>query len=369
MQQSKPKSNNSKKPKQQQRYKKKNFMQSNNMDKILKQVNAVSGKLSSLNKLKIVPKAQFNNRYRQKTIDTTYLMSLLKPETAINSKIPGSTTETVSLHRTFSQIVSTNASGAFGVYWSPNFLHTNSTGSSTMYINTSLGYDGSSSFGVNAIATALPMNIPTGTVNTYRLVSASLHIVPQEAALSVRGTIHGALLDNGGVLVGATGTTLTANNGTEGNLLVGAISNTHRYAKACVTESQSLRVIWTPTSQAHLNFLDIDTNNQTVDSAASEKVMIGIVTGGGVASAYRVDFYMNFEVTPLAGSVLQGMESICYHRENPADVWQQIYLNHADLVSMAYSNTSHFSEDNPITKVVKNPSLRFRQNPTNFIYS
>jgi hypothetical protein len=263
---------------------------------------------------------------------TPYLESLLMPESAFDSKVPGMADATIPLRRKLTYNLTANASGACAVIWQP-YLSDNNANLSTFFINNSVGFDGISNNGTNPVAITPTLSINAATVAEWRLVSASMHIVPQSSVLNQSGTIHGALTKcNVQAMVAAAGV-MTSNN------LIGLYpqyQNTPYYNAASVSNMEGLRIIWVPGDDCLLEFMKSNLNAYTIDGDSTVcNTIVATIVGAAASAPFRVDVYLNYEVTAFTASVLQGMESVCPYNMLPTPIWRSVFVDHRDDIVIA----------------------------------
>jgi hypothetical protein len=260
-----------------------------------------------------------------KPTETGYLAGLLIPETATQLKIPGMADTTISLHRKITLNTTTSALGAVGIFWQPSYLSDNSNNQNTFFINNNATYDGTSTNGAtNPGSVRVNFNITAGAVATYRVVSASMHIIPQASVLNQAGTIHATLTKTKTETPVTTGSGMNAANDVTCTLIPN-YQNTPYYGAASISNMEGARIIWVPNDSCYTDFADI---NSTLVNADDQNSLIATVVGAGAAAPIRIDLYVNFEVTPAVGSILQGMETICPFNQLPSPTWRKILYEH-----------------------------------------
>jgi len=264
--------------------------------------------------------------------DSSYLDAILSPENCMNAKVSGLTDATVSIKRKVTLNLTSNALGALGIIWAPYSLAETSSALSTLGVNAGIAYDGISILSTGFVATAMPQNISNTSVQGYRLVSASMHVVPQASVLNQAGSIHACLTK-------LTSIAPTSNTSPiifdVGSGFVPFIENTPYYNCASISNMEGIRVIWVPNDPCTLEFAKINTNlaNQGA-SDESVNACIAIVQGAPSAN-FRVDLYQNFEVIPQFGSILQGMETISPYNILATSIWREILVNHKHAITFA----------------------------------
>ena len=201
--------------------------------------------------------------------------------------------------------------------------------------------------------------MPPNVVGGYRLVSAAMHVIPQSSVLNQAGSIHAALTKTTNIVPQIAGGAYTPNPAVT---LLPNFQNTPYYREASVSAMEGARVIWMPNDECLLEFAQINTNLATNgNNDQTNAIVIGIL-GTAANAPFRVDLYWNFEVTPVTGSVLLGMEEIAQENVIASQIWRQIYIDHADdivltnkalsyVVAQKYEQARPLKQDFP-TKVI-----------------
>jgi hypothetical protein len=268
-----------------------------------------------------------------------YLYSLLSPETSIGAKIPGTADASVPFHRRITITAQANAIGAMGILWQPTALNDTTTATSTLFINNSVGYDGVSVLGVNALAVATNFGLTTGTAIGWRLVSASMHFKTNASVLNSAGKVNYAVIPFKGVPPQATGITLaTATGSTDNYLFVSNFENAKLSGTADIEQGHNARLLWFPSFPTHQVFVEPNNNYQTGNTGAAyqEQALVMVATGLIANQLMTIDLYVNYELQPISGSILQGMETICSHNRSAIDVLKELRLKHSDDIAFSY---------------------------------
>jgi hypothetical protein len=106
---------------------------------------------------------------------------------------------------------------------------------------------------------------------------------------------------------------------------------------------QQARVIWLPYDQLDLALYD---NNEDQGNGASvkENALVAYATQCPASAAFNLEIFLNFEVTPLAGSIISGMGAYCDETTDPTDV--ALYVrSRPDLICSSY-----FSQHSELSK-------------------
>jgi hypothetical protein len=270
-----------------------------------------------------------------------YLDSLLQPELVIGGKVPGMADQTVALHRKITITTTASALGAFGIFAQLTNLSDSTLQHSTVTIHNSALYDGINYINSGSpVTVATPFGIPANTIGTYRVVSGCAVVQPQSSNLNLQGTIHAALLKVDGISPSAPGTSVAA-----AGLTVATLQNSTTYSETNAQTGAGSRVMWLPNDIHLLQFKAINFNWQTYESTMNEFVPCFVGVGFPASAPIRIDLYINYEVTPFSvstgTSLLQGMESICPHSENPGNVWRKVLTKYSYMISSPFFGHAH----------------------------
>jgi hypothetical protein len=319
-----------------------------NMSKALKKV---ANKLKLKKQIKTVMLPVTKNY-----VNHPYYKTLIDPSSSSTCRVPGQfATKTVLLHRHVTIATSTNVLGRMAVLWQPTSLFDNSAASSLLYICNSPTYDGATVF-PNYTNTLVNYSIPVGNVLGYRLVSAEMRIQTQENAQNISGKIGIALAPVAAITPGTP-------EGTSGYGTVSVIQNYEAYAEADLCSKESAKCIWLPNDihDYEIYLMDQDAAAQQVQESTILAYVTGTTVAGGTIGSVPInlEIYLNYELQPQAGSILQGMGEISYDKTNPSDIVYEIRCR-PELICYAYvnDNDSHYhmtsiSQDIPTIKAIQ----------------
>jgi len=300
------------------------------------------------------------NPKRSGTTPTSYLAALTQPEYVVNAKVPHQLSkETISLSRHITVPITVNILGNAAILFSPFFLKEDTTGATTLYVNNDATYNGSSTFGVGYTGLLLPMIIPAANVSAYRLVSASMHIVPQMSLTTSNGKIGGCVSDLIIVAGPVGGNTLAYNTAA----VIANIESLRPYAESDVCIPESLRLCWFPYDNNDLCLYDINQEQQLGASGDRENVFMAYITGAPASGKFNIELFWNFEITTTPGSILSGMGCYAEETTDAIDILR-IFKQRPDSIAHSYVSTFHkhqsdgrsfaLSTGNPITVAQKN---------------
>lgn len=242
-----------------------------------------------------------------------YQYSLLNPHFQTGAKVTGTfARSSIPIHRYFSATYLTNPDGNLCIYIQPNEVC-----DSTMLVTTSfLTNDGSYNPSVPAVATlgTTPMstipfwNLTANTAKHVRLVSASFKLTSLVAPLNRSGIIYGSLLPN----VSNAAINLGGNTGAIVMPTISSIQNNRGLVVANVTNGEGVQVNYLPSDEDDLQFLapniTVAARHGTEDINQIVIIAQGCKDGANQGRMF-FEAYVNFEVIPVQGSSLAGMET------------------------------------------------------------
>jgi len=326
-----------------------------------KMMDRISSKLSDIKlqskktkpKRKLLPKSE--RRTGQMLGKNCYLTALIEPEVNFGCRVPVATFEkTVCLHRHLTNVVVigsnvATSTGQCAIVFQPYFLADNtSIGTNTpLAVNNALAF--SANIGALIPGVSLGANaysLPVGNVDSYRLVSASMHVVVLEPLLTGVGKISGAV------------STLCADQWTVGplaaNLGVAALStqslleNSPFYDETFIQQGGSaLRFVYYPADdQDTIGTYEI--NNITGKQDDKETVFICLVNLGPTLSGVQVnvnlEIYLNYEVIPSIGSVVVGMEGFSTEPTALKEHAYKTLKNNQGLIVHPFTNGTYIKD-------------------------
>jgi len=251
---------------------------------------------------------------------TSYLQSLLHPEVSVSAKIPGQSVPVVALHRKQILRANVNALGCFSACMLfDGQLQDNTNTLVPLWFNNNVLYDATSPANVTLTqaAYANPWNIPANTVKSYRFVSGSILCRSLASALTRTGDLHIGFVNGNAAGYGQPATTDMINFSvlTNFNSIQGG-----RYAQVHLEKGRCAHGIFVPQDLTCLDFKNINATTASTDNFIT---IIGIGLPAG--STVEFEIHSNYEVTPQAGSILYGMETISQETVDPLKVWRIVY--------------------------------------------
>jgi len=282
----------------------------------------LKNKISTINK-------RLNNMvigaYKHIPGPVSYLESLLYPECAHNSKIPGMCDLTVSIRRKVTYNITANALGAVGILWQPHYLSDTTSAVCNFYINNNSTYDGTTTIGsTNLSSVYASQAITPGAVQGWRLVSACISVIPQASVLNQAGSIHGAIIKS--LCVPPVGAGGGYSGGSSTVTLLPNFQNHPSYREASISAMEAMRMIYVPNDICYLDFCEMNKNQGSKDSASETNICVFDIVGAGANAPFRVDLTWNYELEPAANSILLGMETLCADNTTPSSVWRDVAL-------------------------------------------
>lgn len=272
------------------------------------------------------------NKRKSSSGKSAYFKTLMMPELYF-CKLPRRPVASILIKRKITYNFAAGTLGALGIAWNPASLSDVTDGKSTLFMVNNATYDGVSTIGTPASSTcqAFASQITANTVCEYRVISASMHVIPQTSVLNQSGSIHGGVIRMSGLVPNAPAFTTAVYNSV---LLTPNLMNDKTYTVSSVSAQQGLRLLWYPQDEAQFELLKINTNHVSTDANAQANQLIAVVTGAAAAAPFRVDCYINYEVTPAVGSSYQGLETLVDDTTDPFLVINDIIVNHyCDLVT------------------------------------
>jgi hypothetical protein len=306
-------------------------------------------------------------RFRKSTIRgygiSPYLYSLAFPEDTIGARVPHQySVDTIYMHRHVTLSLTVNASGKACFFWQPFQLWTGTGNSlSSFFYQNNAAYNGTTTFTGDLIPQIINWTLPTANISSYRLVSASMQVLPQIAPLSAAGKI--------GAAVTAYPEYFTSSNITDTSIQTFTnIENFSYYSEADVCALQGLRLVWYPQDNHDYELYNVAANTSITGGTQSETTFVGYFTQLPANATINFELYSNFEVTPFPGSVLTGMAKPNFDtsdpmfpliklKKNPTLISQPTKGNHTHrdgLVKLLETNTGKpqgFSKDGNVTKI------------------
>jgi hypothetical protein len=283
-------------------------------DQILKKQNTV---IKKLDKVKSNKKQQ---NLLHPGLKSLYGYSLAHPEKAAISRIPRLSGEVCLLHRHASNSFTVGASAsAIAFVWQPFFLQENGVLLTTLGVGNGLFYNGLTGT-TSYTGSTINYNMPSNTITKYRLVSASMRVIPQLSMLNAVGKVSGGIIAATTVTPANGGTPfpITAGSTTDPNTqIISNVENFSKYGECSLQNGQTLSLNYAPTDMADLDLYQIDTNGLTYGASSTECTFYYILSGLPANTVVIAELYLNFEVVPAIGSVLIGMETPQKHFDDP----------------------------------------------------
>lgn len=298
-----------------------------------------------------IPRIRNLNARYNKPICNAYTDTLLQPQFCKGVGVPGQLgAATIALHRHITVPVTTNAGGFIAVSFQPYSLHDINDVKSTLGLCNGALYDGATN--IAFIAQNYNMSLGGAQLDGFRLVSAEMQVHPQIALLNMNGTLYGAVTHYDNVFPVAPGSTL---NYPSNNAIAANIENFEYNATANVSQQQGLRMIYTPADNHDFEFYTSDSN----PPAGTERECTFIVVGAGfpATSKFNLEIYLNFELLPSVGSILQGMERVSRDAHAPTQSILKIMAS-PQLVIHPFREIAHVAyaeTDKNIVKVADKP--------------
>jgi hypothetical protein len=301
-------------------------------DAMLDKVNKETQMISTLKTKIKTRKSKQRNRVGSKmpiiSRACSYLDTLLHPELDLGCRVSMGNVPSLVLHRSFTQTITTNAGGYAFMFWQPYWLFDTATNYSAFGTYTATGYNGTTSGTVGApsvVLSAGQSNITPNTVSGFRLVSASVHIYSNLSYTNTSGSVWGAVKPIAGVVPINTGTYPALE--LQAMLLYSGVQNTFYNNKAISQQgNEGLRLVYYPATDEDWNGT-YQVNNITNGAEVTETTFYAILQSGTGGSTFSVDCYVNYEVVPESGGILDGMQQLTKDASEPRKV---LYAFHSD---------------------------------------
>jgi hypothetical protein len=278
----------------------------------------------------------------------SYARALVCPEHAENAKIPSIfPLPTVSCRKKLTipftasvagvPALSTN-SGKFCLAWNPFYVNDTSTAFTELFINNSGLLNLNTVENVTGF-TATPLNfgVSPGIFNEYRLVSASMSIVPQVAMTSGQGLICG------GAYVTPQQANAVANN-TQTFIMPeitisSNIDNAMYFSRANVTSLQGLRMVYFPVDPTYESFVPFGNTHGSAGGTHTDFFFVAYGTGLPSGANLTLELTVNYEAIPVLTNQ-SFLTPITYQgKEDTSAVIKQI-SSMPELLSQANSDIS-----------------------------
>lgn len=270
-------------------------------------------------------------KHIRKEAYSKYVEDLMYPEKAIQAKIPTAVpfpTASFRMHNTTT--ISTNALGNFALAWNPFYLA--NSGTSLFFVNNNVSLDGSANNN-NFVAVPVGFNAIPSLYAEYRLVSASIVITCKSSNLNLSGNFSGGIILDPSLLTALSMQVF-------GNFL----NVDDSYYNQVVLANEGLRMLYFPSDPTSEQFQQIN---------AAKLGFIFCAYGQSLqpsAACVRVDFYANFEATPLADLmqyIPRSMPNYCNEEQRYKAV-KELQKNVVQTPMNANSNYNKKDDDNTI---------------------
>jgi hypothetical protein len=252
---------------------------------------------------------------------------LLHPEHVHNGRIPSEFGKaTCTLHRHMTTTFTSNAAGFAAIAYQPQYLKSNDLTNTTILFNNSAAYNAAGDYGNDCVGVPINYQLPTGNAIAYRLVSCSVHVIPQSSLLNAAGKITFAV------------TTPADNSSTDGFSQTGTgyrqindltllsnLNNVKRSAVADICQQQAARAIYLPYDIDSFEFTKVGLE---MCGGGQPRNWFSFIITGAPSHTFTLEIYSNYEIIPAAASVLAGTEEVNKSNEMPSKI-----INNIDLTS------------------------------------
>jgi len=296
------------------------------MDRDVKLITKNMNKVKLKNKTKKKIKNKKKNKktsFNPSLKDSLYLRSLVTPEVPLQAKVPSMFGRaTISLHRHITVPISTNSSGNCGFCFLPQYLTDSTLGYSGFYAsgfntgNTGVTAGTYTTTGINTqtyITIPVSYSVTAGSIQNWILVSASIQVRPATNLLNNSGFIYLGVASYIGLIESPTSSAAAVVDNFVGGIIPSTIENLRYNTVASINRGEIPRAIWLPTKPNDFDNTPINDSPVDLGNADALDVFVCSITGtsvGGTATAtpFNVEIYLNYEIAPVPGSTLSGME-------------------------------------------------------------
>jgi len=275
----------------------------------------------------------------------SYARAVVIPEYAKGAKIPSIFPQpTASLHKHITVPIVTNASGKAAILWNPFFLSDTSYNRTQLLLDNAVGLDLINSelvSGYTAIKT--DFGIPINIINTYRLVSASMTIVPQMSIQTAQGSIGGGVYQIGSDLSAAGYVAASTGIFVLPQMTVAAnIDNLLYFKKANLTALESIRHIYFPLDPSYEIYVKGNSSHGINDP--TDFVFAYYITGAPASANFNLELYVNYEYIPNVYAQSFIPMDTYSGNEKPENIVQALSQNEV-LTSQAATNINNQLND------------------------
>jgi len=267
---------------------------------------------------------------------SNYLYSLANPELSKGCRVPRQFgISTVPMWRHTTVQVAANATGYAMFLYNPFSLLDNTVAetSTTFGLQNNSAYDGSTTFTGNPIGIEMNYTITVATIQSYRLVSASMLIYPEISVLNMAGKIGGAVVPYA-ISEGTVGSAITSNTQIQ---TISNIETYDYYAEAQLSLLQALRLVWYPNDIHDFELYGVNVADQSSGGSTTDTIFLGYLSGVPASSKFNCEIYANYEVTPAPGSTLTGMTTPSTDLDDPG--YEALLLKmHPEIIASAISS-------------------------------
>jgi hypothetical protein len=273
---------------------------------------------------------------------------LLHPEHVHNGRIPSEFGKaTCTLHRHTTNTFTSNANGYAAVVFQPQFLKDNNSDRTTLLINNSAAYNAAGDFGDSCTAIPTRYQVPSGNVVAYRLVSCSVHLIPQSSLLNAAGKISFAVLTpNQNETTNGYEENTTGNSTVNDITLLSSVNNVKRSAIADICQQQAARAVYLPYDVDSFEFTKLGLE---MCSGGQPRNWFSFVITGAPSHTFTIEIYSNYEIIPAPLSILAGTEEVNKSGELPSKIINGIDIASSTVIG-AYRGHSDYKPNNALER-------------------
>ncbi len=275
---------------------------------------------------------------------TSYLKSLIFPETSMDAKIPSVyPLPTLSYKLKTTIQFTTNAAGNAAVLINPWYLPTDNF-SSFILINNAGALDlngaGTSNF------TAYPMTprVDSTNISAYRLVSASVTCFSVNPAISRSGVIRGGIVTRAGQVgsyLTLSGGGVSTNNPFGGNCAISTNIDQVMYCQtADVSAGEAFRAIYLPFDPTFEMFVEVNRSRAQALNQEQDDFYWNFYCRGAANQPFQLEINYNFELEPNMESFTATMVDTNFESPNNKDIAINNIIKHPSLIVQAETDVS-----------------------------
>jgi hypothetical protein len=225
------------------------------------------------------------------------------------------------------------------IAWNPYYLNEAGNTQSCLAINNSSTLTLTAIENTNGYAViATPFNMGVGVYGNYRLVSASIQVIPQTSLQTASGKIAGGIVMSPNFppqTVAASGFFFASGAYTVSSNLDNALY----YEDANITMQESIRHIYFPFDNTFEQYTGINSSHDATEGGENDFCFVYYITGTAASASFNLELYCNFEAIPTITGLGYIQTTLCKCIERDTEVVKTIAEN-PQIVSQASANVN-----------------------------